>query len=802
MANRKPNKRDENILPIRDLIFHCLSKWYWFVVTLTISSALAVLYILSTPPVYVRSTEILIKEDIQRKGGSQAFQNFAASQSTANAMEEVKAFQSPGIMTKVIERLNLDIEYYTEGDFFDVLVYSTRPMRIATLDLREGDRATFNATIIGRDSIELNSFRSEESPLSGSIIAVLGDTVATPIGRMVIDSTSYFKEFHQIPIFVKKRNINELANEFCANLTAGLVNEETSIIRLTLKDISTTRATDVLNAITEIYNEKWIEENNQIAIKTSEFIGERAEELKTELLQLDRQIAIFNSENRLSTSATSEMVQSATQNTNSDRLLQLSSQLELATFMKSHLSAEGGKDIIPANSGLNIAGIEGLISEYNTKLLERNRIAANSSETHPIVVDYDTALGEMRTSIYAAIEDYISVLRRDIALIEREDRSDRTRITSNTGYIKELQVLLRQQKVKEALYLFLLQKLEETELSKEFTASNNRMLLPPGGSNTPVEPMQQQAIMLAIVLGLLIPITIIFVRELTNRKVRGRRDIENIDVPFIGEIPYYSTTKGKIVKREQERHEIVVKEGSRDVINEAFRVLRTNLEFMNDKKDGANVIILTSFNPGSGKTYLTMNIAAGLALKGSKVLVIDGDMRHGSASAYIDDVECGLSDYLSGGTEDIEKIIAKETGYKNLNILPIGSTPPNPTELLHSKRFKSLIETMRKNYDYVFIDCPPIDIVADTQIIEEYADRTIFVVRAGLLDRDMLYELEEIYKEKRLKNLSMILNGTYTSQGHYGRRYGYSYSYGYGYGYGYGYLQKESKKKQNRATRP
>lgn len=791
MANRKPNKKDENILPIRDLIFHCLSKWYWFVITLTISSALAVFYILSTPPVYVRSTEILIKEDIQRKGSSQAFQNFAASQSTANAMEELKAFQSPGIMSEAVKRLGLDIEYLVEGDFFDVLVYSNRPIKIATLDLRDDDRAGFNATIIGRDSVELNSFHREESPLNGSIIAVLGDTVATPIGRMVIDSTSFFKHFDQIPIFVKKRNLNELVNELCNKLSAGLVNEETSIIRLTLKDISTTRATDILNAITEIYNEKWIEENNQIAIKTSEFIGERAEELKTELLQLDRQIAIFNSENRLSTSATSEMVQSATQSANSDRLLQLSSQLELATFMKNHLSA-GGKEIIPANSGLNIAGIEGLIGEYNTKLLERNRIAANSSETHPIVVDYDTALGEMHSSIYAAVEDYISVLRRDIALIEREDRSDRTRITSSTGYIKELQVLLRQQKVKEALYLFLLQKLEETQLSKEFTASNNRILLPPGGSNTPIEPMQQQAIMLAIVLGLLIPITVIFVRELTNRKVRGRKDIENIDVPFIGEIPFYSTTKGKIGKREQERREIVVKNGSRDVINEAFRVLRTNLEFMNDRKEGANVIILTSFNPGSGKTYLTMNIAAGLALKGSKVLVIDGDMRHGSASAYINDVEYGLSDYLSGGTDDIENIIARETGYGNLDIVQIGSTPPNPTELLHSDRFKRLIETMRSRYDYVFIDCPPIDIVADTQIIEEYADRTIFVVRAGLLDRDMLYELEDIYKEKRLKNLSMILNGTYTSQGRYGHRYGYSYSYGYGYGYGY--HQNESKK--------
>ena len=794
MANKKVHKRDENILPIRDLVFHCLSKWYWFAITLTISISAAILYILSTPPVYVRSTEILIKEDGQRKGGGQGFQNFAVSQSTANAYEELKAFQSPEIMHEVIKRLGLDFEYYVEGDFFDILVHGTRPMKISAPDLRDGDRAHFKAAIIGRDSVELSNFQSEETPLTGKIIAILGDTVATPVGRIVIDSTEYFKIAAGMEMIVEKRNINELVNKLCGNLSATLVGEETSIIRLSLKDVSTIRATDILCAITEIYNEKWIENNNQIAAKTAEFISERAEELKTELLQLDRQIAIFNSENRISSSATSNMVHTATQSTSSERLLQLNSQLEIATFMKNHLGNSGRNEIIPTNSGVEISGIEQLISSYNTKLLERNRIAANSSETHPIVVDYDEALTELRSTIFTAIVDYISTLNRDIALKEREERQEITQVADNTGYLKELQVLLRQQKVKEALYLFLLQKLEETQLSKEFTASNNRILLPPGGSNTPIAPMQKQAIMLALVLGLLIPVTIIFVREITNRKVRGRKDIEDIDIPFIGEIPLYNTEKEKDSKKRSKKNkqrEIVVKEGSRNVINEAFRVLRTNLEFMTEKKDEANVIILTSFNPGSGKTYLTMNIGAGLALKGSRVLVIDGDMRHGSASNYICDVENGLSDYLSGGTDNIEKIIAHDTGYNNLDIIPIGSTPPNPTELLHNDRFKTLIEAMRTKYNYIFIDCPPIDIVADTQIIAEHADRTIFVVRAGLLDREMLFELEDIYKEKRLKNLAMILNGTYTSQGRYGHKYGYSYSYGYGYGYGYGYHQKK-----------
>ena len=236
-----------------------------------------------------------------------------------------------------------------------------------------------------------------------------------------------------------------------------------------------------------------------------------------------------------------------------------------------------------------------------------------------------------------------------------------------------------------------------------------------------------------------------------------------------------------------EEKNILVKEGSRDIINEAFRVLRTNIQFVAKKDGRCEVVILTSFNPGSGKTFLTMNIAASLSLKKEKVLVIDGDMRHGSSSAYVGSPSMGLSNYLSGELNDIDKAVVQHREYPNLYILPVGTIPPNPTELLHGKRYGELIEQLRSEYDYILIDCPPIDIVADTQIIEEYADRTLFVVRTGLLERSMFNELEEIYETKRLKNLSIILNGTFSHGGYYkyGYRYGYRYSYRYGYRYGY-----------------
>ena len=227
---------------------------------------------------------------------------------------------------------------------------------------------------------------------------------------------------------------------------------------------------------------------------------------------------------------------------------------------------------------------------------------------------------------------------------------------------------------------------------------------------------------------------------------------------------------------------IVVNEGNRNIINEAFRVLRSNMDFMINKDSNQHVFVLTSFNPGSGKSFLAINIAMSFAIKKKKVLVIDGDLRHRTASSYVDSPDKGLSNYLNNQVENWKEIIVPYKEYANLHILPIGTIPPNPTELLEDSKLSMLIEALRPEYDYIFIDCPPVDIVADAQIIEKWADRTIFIVRSGLLDRSMLPELENMYTEKRFKNLSMILNGTEGAGGRYGYRYGYHYGYASYYG--------------------
>ena len=790
-SNKANKKKNNNIIPIRDLIFHCLKNWYWFALSLSIALGVAVYIIKSTPPMYVRYAEILIKENEQGGSGGtgSTFKELSNSRTTADAQNEIAALQSVEIMKEAIRRLGLEIEFKSEGRFYNGIIYKDRPLNIKVLDLGERETATFTAVITSDTTVTLKEFSYDGESLDGeAITASIGDTIQTPVGRIAVEQRIPGDGFKGENMYITKHNIDMLANSFCSNLKVGLAKEKTSVISLSIKDVSTFRATNILTAILEVYNEKWVDENNYATVKTADFIGRRAEDIKQELEAIDKDIAKFRGDNKLSSGTASTLVKEAVSSKEQEQLLALNNQLELANFIKSYMAQSGTTEIIPSNTGIAATNVESLIGSYNTKVLERNRLVANSSENHPVVKDYDKDIEAMYTGIQTAIESHIKEIERQIVEANKEVESTISRITTTTHNTKELQTLLRQQKVKNALYLFLLQKLEETELSKEFSASNHRILVHPTGSNTPVEPMKRPIIMLALTIGVLVPVIVIFLLVVTNKKVRGRRDLEDINIPFIGEIPLYKERKkalGKNAKR------IIVKGGSRNIINEAFRVMRTNFEFMVDKSKTSHVIITTSFNPGSGKTFLTMNLGTTLAIKGSKVLIIDGDLRRASASEYVQSTSGGLVEYLSGGTGDIDKIITTNTGYENLHIITVGTPPPNPTELLNSQRFEALIAEIRKRYDYIFIDCPPVEIVADTQIIEKYCDRTLFVIRAGLLNREMLEELQDIYDNKRFKGLAMILNGTHSGTGRYGYSYGYSYSYGYGYGYGYHYHSKK-----------
>ena len=344
--------------------------------------------------------------------------------------------------------------------------------------------------------------------------------------------------------------------------------------------------------------------------------------------------------------------------------------------------------MLPANSGIGSTAIENQIQEYNTKQLERNSLAGNSSENNPLVLDLDEQLRQMRVAIVSSINNEINSLNTQINTMRVNESMSTSKIASNPNQAKYLLSVERQQKVKEALYLFLLQKREENELSQAFTAYNTRIITPPMGDVKPTSPVRNKILLIAFALGLIIPVAIIYARESLNTKVRGKKDLDRLVIPFVGEIPDCSPQKSIIKtlleKKDKNKKNIVktrqyvIKEGSRDVVNEAFRVVRTNIDFM-AKDKSKNTILFTSFNPGSGKSFIAANLGLSFAIKGKKVLIIDGDLRHGSASAYVNCPSHGLCDYLSGSSNDWRKFVVKDSNYPNLQVLPIGKVPPNRT---------------------------------------------------------------------------------------------------------------------------
>lgn len=799
----------DDFIRLQDLFYLCLAKWRWFILSLAVTLGIATYNILTTPNVYQRTASLMIKDDSKSQGissdVSSMFGDMGLGNAKSNVNNELIAIQSPAMLLETGKRLKLDVDYAIDGAFHKEALYGgDLPVTVDFIGFTDEQSGSFQLQLKGDGSYlisKLKGITRDNLPVDDSdeISGRLGQIIHTPLGKIKVDKAPSYSQFVKngdaSVLYVSRSNIYAMTDRIKGSLAASLSEEKSTVIALTYKDVLPKRAEDVINTIISVYRKNWLEDKNQMTISTSHFITERLGVIERELGDVDKNISAFKSSNLLPDveAAAQQYMQKSTEV--DKQIMDLNSRLAIAQYIRNYLTGKVGKNqLLPSNTGIESPGIEQQISEYNKRQLERNNLVANSSEQNPLVADYDQSLGSMRKSITASLDNFVVTLKTQLGTLQANEAATTTQIASNPNQAKYLQTVGRQQKVKESLYLFLLQKREENELSKAFTAYNTRIITPATGDNKPVAPVRRNIMLVAFVLGFLIPVVIIFVRENMNTTVRGRKDLKNMNVPFLGEIPYSISRKNRPTldqrirfwKKPKEVRQIVVKAGKRDIVNEAFRVLRTNFEFTIGTHPEQNVIVFTSFNPGSGKSHLAANMAMSLAIKKKKVLLIDGDLRNGSSSMLIGSPGEGLSDYLNGRIADIHDILHKgeESGLvKYFDVIPIGTIPPNPTELLFTPLLEQMIKTMRQEYDYVFIDCPPIEVVADTPIYEQFADRTIFVVRSGLMERSMLPEIDALYKEKKFKNMTLILNGTKARGGRYGSHYGYGYGYGYGYNY-------------------
>lgn len=779
----------DDFIRIQDLWSMFVPKWYWFAISLFITLTIAVLYLLSTPPIYTRTAAILVKDNSKSSSSTSAMNDFSdlgIFKSNTNINNELLTLKSPTLMTEVVNRLGLNETFTIRKGLKNVDLYKVSPVTITFCDKIEVP-LSFTIKFSSKEAFAISELEISGEDIGETLSAQMGDSIQTSAGIMIVSPTQEFTDaFIGTSIRYVRGSVRAAVDTYSNALVAELGNEDATIINLSINDTSIRKAEDILNTLIEVYNENWIRDKNQIAVSTSQFISDRLGVIESELGHVDENISSYKSEHLLPDVQAASSLYMAQSAENNKELSTLNNQLSTAQYIRRELNTKQLDQTLPANSGIVSANIETQISEYNNLVLDRNRLIANSSEKNPLVKNMTSSLQSMQRTIIQSVDNLIVSLNTQIRSLRRQEEATTNRLASNPNQAKYLLSVERQQKVKEELYLYLLQKREENELSQAFTAYNTRLITAPRGSMFPTAPRKMNILLVAFAVGLLVPAVGIFMKENMNTKVRGRKDLENLSIPFIGEIPQYSGTKKKWWefkhRKRQDMKTIVVNEGNRNIINEAFRVLRSNMDFMASKDNNQHVFVLTSFNPGSGKSFLAINIAISFAIKKKKILVIDGDLRHRTVSSYVDSPNKGLSDYLNNQIEDWKEIIVSYKGYTNLHILPIGTIPPNPTELLEDSKLSMLIEALRPEYDYIFIDCPPVDIVADAQIIEKWADRTIFVVRSGLLDRSMLSELENMYTGKRFKNLSMILNGTESTGGRYGYRYGYHYGYASYYG--------------------
>lgn len=777
-TNNSSNKNDQG-LNIVDLFLYLASQWKWFLLSILICGGIAWYNYARAPLVYFRSATVIIKDPSNKAStsGLDRFDNFINKVNVAN---EILQFRSKKLMREVVQRVHADVSYQIKDGLRSNELYNESPVLVRLPDALAEQNFSFTMTLKDAKTVTLSDFSGIEAKPSYEV--ALNDTVAIAEGmNVVVTATNYLNDsWLKVPIRVRKLPVESMVNYYKNALGIQQEEEESSILTLALKDSSPARAEDVLNTLITVYNEEAIKEKNQVAVNTANFINERLIIIERELGNVESNLESFKQRNQIVDIASSAgMYMTESQKYNADAM-ELETQLRLANFIKDYLTDPGKEtDLIPSNTGISDMNIENQISLYNAAKLRRDHLIDDSSVNNPVVQELNNSLRAMKQSIIRAVDNMIVSLN-----VKRNDAQNREmraqdRVTAIPTKERQMLSIERQQKIKEALYLFLLNKREENALSQAMADNNARVIDGAEGSNAPISPNRNRILLLGLLIGIALPGAVCLAILFMDTRVHGRKDIEGVtSVPYLGEIPL-----DKEAMKDGRKRVMAVKEQGDDIISEAFRILRTNMAFLSKKDKPAQVITFTSFNIGAGKTFIARNLSMSLAYMKKRVVMVDLDIRKGTLSRHFGHYHVGVTNYLSDNTVKLDDIIQHQDGF---DLVPAGILAPNPAELLMDNRLDELMNELRARYDYIIADNVPVGLVADAIIANRIADLTIFVVRAGKLDRRQLPDIEKLYQEKKLKNMALLLNGANPE------RHGYGYSYGYGYGYGYG-----SKKKKN-----
>ena len=552
MANNNQNSEGKRTVRLSDVIKITLHHWPWIVLSVVVCVSLATFYVLRSQPTYKRFSQIVIKDD---SGGSSlgsqlsAFAGMGMLGSSTNIRDEINKLQSPDLMETVVRRLNLDMNYSLPGKFHDKIVYGdSLPVVVTLSDFTDADAASFKLEVAKNGDITLSDVvRSTErnpEPVMFDFVQKapikFGIPAKTPLGQFLVTTGPAYVPGQEYTVMVDRQPIIAAANDYSGKIDIQLQDQWANTIEFTAVDNDLQRADDLLTNMVKVYNENWIQNQNETSKSTNKFISERLVAIERDLSGVDSDIADYQSTNLVPDLVLTTTRYMQTDQKAEELVLNLNNRLQVTKFLKQYLDNPANRNtVLPANVGIESPAIEKQIAEYNKQLLERDRLVTNSSEHHPLLVSMDSQLDNMYSAIKTSVNNEISSLTEQLRNVRGVKGEATSKIANSPVQAKHLLSVERQRKVMESLYTFLLQKREENELTQVFTPSNTEVIAKPFGDLMPVSPKKKLIVAFAFLFGFCLPFGVTFVKEVTNTKVRSKKEIEELSIPLIGEIPWW-----------------------------------------------------------------------------------------------------------------------------------------------------------------------------------------------------------------------------------------------------------------------
>ncbi len=780
-SNYKNRSQEEEVDLIEE-IRRYFKYWPWFLAGVLISVVLAFTFLKITTPTYHTQASIIIKDEKAKAPSSEmaAFADLGllGGMGTNSIENEIGILRSKRMMTDVVKALNLNVTYFDAAAIKSSELYVNTPFFAQILMLDEKALSQNIQKAANKFRLEIganNNYRLVNTETEASYEGEIGQPIQLPFADIIVAENPNYNpgEMEEFPeLVIEFSNLESVVSDYRSKLEINLTDKNSSLIELGLNDPVKEKAQDILDQLIFEYNKEAIEDKNQVAKNTATFIDERLQIITRELDSVETGKEQFKEVNKLTDiEAESEMF---IENVNDYQMKeeQIGTQLELANTMINYLKSDSASDLLPANLGIQEQSVNSSIEEYNNLVLERNRILSGSTPKNPVVKRLNSQIQQIRGNVLEGFERLRANLSISQQKLERQGMVIDSKIASVPAKERQYRGIERQQNIKESLYLFLLQKREENSLSLAVTAAKAKIVDRAYSSVQAVFPKPNIIFGAAIILGLMIPFLIIYIKTLFNNKIKSREDLEKQakEISVVGEIP----------RVEKKSSEMILK-NDRSVLAESFRILHTNLQYLlinSADKSGGKTIFITSTVKGEGKTLVSFNLAATLANTNKRVLLVGADLRNPQLQRFETDAReyRGVSDYLAQNELNLKDLIRESnTGNKNLQLLPSGTIPPNPSELWRLSKTGEMFKDLEEMYDYVIVDTAPSLLVTDTFLINKYADLTLYVVRAGYTEKKLIQFAVDSKNDGKFNDLSFVLNDVKLANFGYGNKYGYAY---------------------------